>query len=215
MSRLLTARTDPYRAPHKALRCALGRVLESAGRTDFGDRESVERFRAKLEAMVQLVTTHARLEVQYIDPLLGAHAPDEASELQHHHVELERKLHRVGAGLHAIDELLGSDGDFDREAARELGHSFYLALSRFVAVYLLHIADEEEQALPTLRQHVDEATLAGAVTLARASMDPAESASTTALILQSISPPERLALLSGASEVLTEAESPPLTADLD
>lgn len=194
----MTPLSDPYRAPHKALRASLGRVLESAGRTDFGDRTSIDRFRPQLEAMVQLVTTHARLEVQYVDPLLGAHAPDEASDLQHHHVELERTLHRVGAGLHAIDELLGDDEDFDREDARELGHSFYLALSRFVAAYLLHIADEEETALPALREHVDEATLAAALSLARASMDPAEAARATTLILESISAPERVAFLATA-----------------
>jgi hypothetical protein len=199
--------SDPYRGPHKALRTALGQLLASAGRTDFGDLASIERFRVELEAVVQLLTTHARIEVQYIDPLLGAHAPDAASAIQHDHVELERELHRVGGGLHAIDEMLGVDGDGDRAAAREQGHAFYLALSRYVADYLLHIANEEEHAMPALRRSVDDATLGEALARARASIDPVEAAKTTALILASMSHPERVALLSaaGSAELRTIA----------
>jgi hypothetical protein len=179
---------------HKAIRAVLGRLLESAGRTDFGDPESIDLFRAELEAAVELLSTHARIEVQFIDGLLGAKEPTQASHIQHQHVDLERELHAVMGGLHRIDEVLGPENDGDREGAREDGHAFYLALSRFVANYLLHIADEEEQALPALRRHVDDATLLDALARARATVSPEESARTAALVHASVNAPERLVL---------------------
>jgi hypothetical protein len=180
---------------HKAIRAVLGRLLESAGRTDFGDPGSIDLFRSELEAAVELLATHARIEVQFLDGLLGAHEPTQASHIQHQHVDLERELHAVMAGLHRIDEVLGPEADGDREEAREDGHGFYLALSRFVASYLLHIADEEEHALPALRRHVDDATLRDALARAEATVSPEEAARTAALVAASINATERSALL--------------------
>jgi len=186
---------DPYRTAHKAIRAALGRLLESAGRTDFGDPASIDRFRAELEAVCELLGTHARIEVQFLDGLLGSHEPTHASHIQHQHADLERQLHSVTSGLHRIDEALGPDCDGDRDDAREDGHAFYLALSRFVASYLIHIADEEELALPALRRHVDDATLRDTLARAAATVLPEEAARTAALVFASITPPERIALL--------------------
>jgi hypothetical protein len=185
---------DPYRSAHKAIRASLGRLLESAGRTDFGDPTSIDRFRAELETAVELLTTHARIEVQFIDVLLAAHDPLHASHIQHQHVDLDRELLAVMGGLHRIDEELGPDDDGDRENARVQGHRFYLALSRFVARYFLHIADEEERALPLLRSHVSEDALRDALARARATIPPDELARTTALVRESISDPEREAM---------------------
>lgn len=185
---------DPYRVAHKAIRAALGRLVESAGRTDFGSPGSIDRLRVELELAVELLSTHQRIEVQFLDGLLGSHEPTHASHIQHEHVDLERELHAVTSRLHRIDETLGLEGDGDRDDATEQGHSFYLALSRFVASYFLHIADEEEQALPALRRHVSEATLRHALDRARATVSPDEHARMTALVLSSINDAERLAM---------------------
>jgi hypothetical protein len=192
---------------HKAIRAVLGRLLESAGRTDFGDPVSIDLFRSELEAAVGLLATHARIEVQFLDGLLGAHEPTQASNIQHQHVDLERELHAVMAGLHRIDEILGPEADGDREDARDGGHAFYLALSRFVASYLFHIADEEEYALPALRRHVKDATLRDALARAEATVSPEETARTAALVAASISPWERTTLAAatrGAPAELTD-----------
>lgn len=183
---------DPYRKAHKAIRASLGRLLESAGRTDFGDTASIDRFRAELESAVELLATHARIEVQFLDGLLGSHEPAKASNIQHQHLDLERELHAAMSRLHQVDETLGPEGDGDRDDARDQGHSFYLALSRFVASYFFHIADEEEHALPALRKHVSEAELRDALARAHATVSPDELARTKALVLASISDPERL-----------------------
>jgi hypothetical protein len=187
---------DPYRKAHKAIRSVLGRLLESAGRTDFGDPESIELFRAELESAVELLATHARIEVQFLDGLLGLHEPMQASHIQHQHVDLERELHAVMSGLHRIDETLGPEADGDRDDARAEGHTFYLALSRFVANYLLHIADEEEYALPALRRNIDDATMAEVLARAEATVSAEEAARTTALVMASINAPERAEMLS-------------------
>jgi Hemerythrin HHE cation binding domain len=194
---------DPYRAAHKAIRLALGRLTESAGRTDFGDVASVDRFRVELEAVVEMLTTHARIEVQFLDPLLGTHDHVCAAGIQRDHRTLERKLHEVSGGIHAIDEILGVQGDGDVRVARARGHACYLQLTRFIADYLQHLADEEEQALPTLSQHVDGATMADALARARESVDPGEAARMTALMLSAMSHPERVAFLrASGSEAL-------------
>lgn len=128
-----TARLDPYRWSHKAIRTVLGRLLESAGRSDFGDLAAVQRFRAELEGAAMLLATHARIEVQFIDGLLAMHDAPHASHIQHEHVGLERDLHRVASGLHHVEEALGWDGEGDVREARARGHAFYLGLSRFIA----------------------------------------------------------------------------------
>lgn len=192
---------DPYRASHKAIRVAMGRLVESAGRTDFGDVASLERFRAELEDVVQMLATHARIEVQYLDPLLGAHDHAQAASIQHAHTALERKLHGVSGGIHALEEIL--DGGGGPSEARERGHAFYLELTRFTADYLHHIADEEEQALPSIRRHVDDAALEAALSRARQTVEAGEAARMTGLMIASVSHPERVALLraSGSEEL--------------
>lgn len=212
---------DPYRSSHKALRLVLGRLLECAGRTDFGRLGSIASFRLELDAAVSLLAEHARFEVHHLDPLLGGHDPEAAATIQHDHVHLERELHRAASALHEVEAILGDEGDGDLEDARERGHSFYLALSRFVASYLVHIADEEETTLPALRRFVTDETLAGAMAVARARASPAAVSHVGSLCLRALNHPERVALVAAAPAlrpiaraVLTEAEWRALEDDL-
>lgn len=215
---------DPYRAAHKAIRVAMGRLIERVGRTDFADLAAVERVRVELEAVVQLLVTHARIEVQFLDPLLAQHDPSRASTIQRDHASLERHLHEVSGGVHAVDEILGPDGDGDPELARQRGHAFYLALTKFTAEYFEHLADEEENLLPILLQQVDGAVLRDAMARARASVDPLEGAKAVGMMLAAMSHPERVAMLRapGAEALrviarlsLDDAEWSALAADLD
>lgn len=220
-------RADPYRAAHKALRVVLARLLENAGRIDFGDRASIGPFRAELEAAVHQLSMHARMEVQFVDPLLGSYDPACASAIQHDHVELERQLHHAAKALHEAEQILSDradPGDRDRADARERGHAFYLALSRVVASYLTHFADEEERVLPLLHRHVPQETLDAALAEARRRLAPIDVAHTAGLMLRAISHPERVALMNEepsaglyavARLTLTDAEWTALEEDAD
>jgi hypothetical protein len=215
----LSAPPDPYRAIHKALRVALGDLIACAGRTDFGEAASVARCHVELEAVVAMLATHARVEVQFIDPLLGAHDHARARAIQHDHTTLERQLHAVTAAFDDVEDCLAAG---DASEARARGHAFYLALTRYTAAYFQHLADEEEEALPVLRERVDAAALAAAMAQARASVAPAEAAKVTARMLAAMSHPERVAFLRAAPSeavrtiarvALDEAEWKALDAD--
>lgn len=213
---------DPYRSSHKALRMVLGRLIEHAGRTDFGDAASIAAFRPVLDAAVALLADHARFEVQHLDPLLGGHDPAGAARVQHEHVDLERALHHAASGLHEVEEILGDGGDVDVDLARERGHTFYLALTRYVAAYLVHVADEEEVTLPALRRFVTDEALAGALAAASAAADPVAAAHAGALLLRAASHPERVELVAAAPRlraiarvVLDEAEWRAVEHDLE
>ncbi len=186
---------DPYRASHKAIRVAFGELLASAGRVDFGDLGAVERFQPELEDVVGILATHARIELQFVDPLLGAHDHASAASVQHEHTSLERKLLGVTERFHALAEDLsfGRAGD----EARERGHAFYLQLTRFVAAYLEHMAAEEEEILPALRRHVGEAAIEAAIERGRLSIERTEAAKLSAAVISASTHSERVALLRG------------------
>jgi len=196
---------DPYRLPHKALRLVLGSLLARAGRTDFGDVGSIAQFRPELDAAVALLADHARFEVRHLDPLLGGHDPESAANVQHQHMDLERELHRAASGLHEVEAILGDDGDGDPDEARERGHAFYLSLTRFVASYLVHVADEEEVTLPALRRFVTDDALREALARARHDVPSDRASYGASLILRAASPFERVALVRAAPELRTIA----------
>src|SRR5690349_19341377 len=85
-------RVDPYRFVHKAIRVTLATLVENAGRTDFGDLIAFDRLRRETIDAVHLLSSHARVEVRFLDSLLGTYAPTEANDVQREHAELDAEL---------------------------------------------------------------------------------------------------------------------------
>lgn len=176
-------RIDPYRLAHKGLRMLLGRLLEVAGRTDFADASALERLREQSMDAVDVLRTHTRIEVLFIDTYLVGPCGD--TDLQREHTELE-------AQMFGLVRTLGDLASIGVAAeARARGHAFYLALSRFVARYLVHMAEEETNALALLHRNVEDATLREVLVAARSAIHEKDRGKSRSAILDAIAPHER------------------------
>lgn len=160
----------------------LGRLLEAAGRMDFADESALRGFHQQCMAVVEMLRTHARVEVLFIDAFLVD--PSGANDLRCEHVELEAEMFALIRTLEGLD-------DNGVAETRARGHSFYLALSRFVARYLFHMADEETRALPLLHRRVDDATLREVLAAAQSAIQEGEGAKSRSAIADAVGPHER------------------------
>lgn len=183
-------RLDPYRLAHKGLRIVLARLLESAGRTDFASASAREQIRRECLEVVDLLRVHARLEILFLDPLLEACPTEKARCPRLDHATLESELFTL---VLALDPPAGCESR--PSDARAHGHRFYLALTRLVAHYLLHMADEETRVLAALHRHVDQDLLRQMVSAAQSAMSDAEVASISAAIIEGVAPHERASVV--------------------
>jgi hypothetical protein len=180
---------DPYRLAHKGIRVMLARLLESAGRADFADARAREQIRHRSLETVHLLRTHARLEGLFLDPLLAACASDGTDCPRHEHAKLESELFTLVLDLDPPSHCESSASE-----AQAHGHRFYIALTRLVAHYLLHMADEETRVLAILHQKVDDDVLRRMVLAAHSTMSAEEIAKTSAAIAEAVAPHERKSL---------------------
>jgi hypothetical protein len=198
---------DPYRLAHKGLRVTLARLLESAGRADFADARARERIRHESLETVHLLRTHARLEGLFLDPLLTTCASEGADCARHDHAKLESELFTLVLALDSP-----SEGETSTAEARARGHRFYIALTRLVAHYLLHMAEEETRVLALLHEHVDDDLLRRMVVAAESTMSAEESARTSAAIAEGVAPHERESLGGSARRERARPSRPPTRA---
>ena len=177
---------DPYRIAHKGIRVTLARLLEASGRADFADPRVRDQIRHECLEAVHLLRTHARLEALFLDPLLAACAADGAESGRRAHAKLESELFSL-----VLDFDPPSQCEVSIPDARAHGHRFYIALSRLVAHYLLHMAEEETRVLALLHEHTEDDVLLRMMLAAQSTMSAEETAMTSAAIAEGIAPHER------------------------
>ncbi|UJR85738.1 hemerythrin domain-containing protein [Sandaracinus amylolyticus] len=131
-----------YREVHKGIRMMLGALVERAGRTDFAEAASVARLRNETVEIFALLEAHAHHEDEHVGPLLRTHAPATAADLGAAHVEHHERMRLM------ISTLVAAERGGARAA--DLGHELVVALSRFAGELAIHMADEEEIAMPAL-----------------------------------------------------------------
>jgi len=185
-----------YREVHKGIRALLGTLVEQAGRTDFQDASEVAKLRRAVDEGFDILEGHARHETRFVAPLLRAHAQEAGLALDDDHEEQTRAIAGLRARLEAVD---ASD-----PSAAASGHAFVVALSRFAGELLVHMADEEERALPALWAAVDDSALLRTHQELLASLSPDEMAQSLTLMLPAMNGSERLAMVAQA-----RASAPP------
>lgn len=172
-----------YKFIHKGIRRELGELLRLAAALDFEDQRETGPYLARLHASLALMGAHAHHEDAHIEPLVERFAPALARRIFATHRVLDQQEH----------ELLRR-----AEAAREypdVGHTFYLALTRYVATQLGHMAEEESEVMELLWEHLgDEEIIAieGAIV---GSCAPEENAVYMEWMMRGVSEPERVAFL--------------------
>lgn len=182
-------RLNLYRSIHKGVRLLLHRLVEQAGRTDYTDDRQVAELCAAARDGFDLLQFHADHEERFLAPLIRAAAPEVGRALAAAHRDQEAQLPAL---LALLDEARAAGPRADA-----LGHAFSVALSRLAGELLVHMADEEERAMPALQQALSEDQLREVHKTLQAAVPPAQMAAWAALLLPAASAPERFALLSG------------------
>jgi hypothetical protein len=185
-----------YREVHKGIRAVLGSLVEQAGRTDFENADEVADLRRATAEGFEILEGHARHETRFVAPLLRTHAREAGEALDGDHEEQSELMVGLLARLEVVDPA-------DPSSAAN-GHAFVVALSRFVGDLLVHMADEEERALPALWAAVDDSILQRTHEELLASLSPAEMARSLTWMLPAMNASERLEMVARA-----RASAPP------
>ncbi|HEX6245000.1 MAG TPA: hemerythrin domain-containing protein [Polyangiales bacterium] len=180
-------RFNPYRDAHKGLRLLLSELMERAGRTDFSAATELARLRAEAHVAFQLLTSHARHEDAFFGPLLEAHCPRVAREIDLDHEDQQLKLRELACVLTSIDALGGD--------AALRGHDFCVRLARVAGELLVHMSQEEQLALPALWQKLSDDSLRGISAGLLASIPAPERRLWLKCMLRALNQPERRSLL--------------------
>ncbi|AKF10862.1 hemerythrin domain-containing protein [Sandaracinus amylolyticus] len=176
-----------YREVHKGVRAMLASLVERAGRTDFGDAGNITRLRNETTEIFALLESHAHHEDEHVGPLLRSYAPVTAAELDAAHVEHHERMRLM------VSTLVAAERGGPRAA--DLGHEFVVALSRFAGELALHMADEEELAMPALWAALDDARIDAVHQALVRSIPPQTAFAFYRWMLPAVSAPERLYML--------------------
>jgi len=135
---------DIFTNVHKGIRRALFEACVALGRASEGG-EDARAARQALGEALHFVRHHGDNEDTLLVPLLQRHAPEIAARMAEAHRRIEG----------ALAELEGC-------AAASSVHELYLRAGAFVALYMDHMREEEQELEPRIRAAVDAAALAGA-----------------------------------------------------
>jgi hypothetical protein len=182
---------DLYSPAHKGQRARIFHFAEKAGTMDYSDKTALLTVCEDLKTIRDEFRLHASLEEKFIHPLLSNRVPGGAKKLEQAHRDMHEQLDDVV--LHA-ENLEVKDANFEKQG--ELGLEFYRAWNRFIAFYLTHINEEEEQIQPTLRSLCTDQELMMTFSTIIASMSPVELMGVLRMMIPAMNQNERTGLLS-------------------
>jgi hypothetical protein len=193
------SQVDLYSPAHKGQRARIFHFAEMAGTMDYADPAALLTACEELKTIRDEFSLHASLEEKFVHPLLSNRVPGGARKLVQAHHDMHEQLDDLV--LHA-ENLKAKGAGFVKQA--ELGYEFYRAWNRFIAFYLVHINEEEEQVQPLLWYLCTEQELMTTFTTIIGSMSPEELTSVLRMMLPAMNRNERAGLLSGV-----KAHAPP------
>lgn len=184
------ARVDLYAGIHKALRAQMADALLAIGRMDSSDDLELADGMQRVLQLMAACRSHLMHENQWVHPVLEARASGSSAAVAREHLAHEQDIERL-AGLAAA---LWQTPPMRRAAG---AHALYLQLALFIGHNLAHMHVEETEHNTLLWAHCSDAELAALENALVASIPPQEKMDTLRWMLPAMTPPERLALLSG------------------
>jgi hypothetical protein len=146
-------RFDIYAPVHKGLRLGSARLLERLGRTDWSDPAARGAVLADFRRHLAVCQEHLQHEDGELHAALRERAPEIAAGLDREHEDHEVAFARLEALIHDVETA-------PEERRARAGHALYLAFSIHFAEDMLHMAHEEQEAMPLLQAHfTDEALM--------------------------------------------------------
>ena len=156
---------DLYREIHKGLRLALFGATTMAGSTDPAEEADIAALLSEWRDTEFVLRGHHHHEDDFVDTLIDELASELYTTVNEDHVAVERMLDELDAEARALSDTAGN------ERGAHL-RRFYLNLARFTAVYLDHMAYEEEVVMPALNAALSDAELADVTAAIRGSVPP-------------------------------------------
>ena len=203
---LMDKRVPLYTGIHKGQRRWLAEISVRAGRTDYSQRGEVEWLQDQIGRFAEHLKEHAGLEERFVHPLLNVIVPGCSQEIEEEHLAQHKLLKEILDGLENIKKTP------DHPAMEQIGHEAYLALFRFMSIYLKHIDYEEEHVQNILWNNFtpDELTT---LFLEIVKAQPQQSAmDNLTMMLTAMSIPESVGLLKMAKGVMPRPAYDGLTA---
>lgn len=184
----MSERHDFYGPIHKGLRLGSSRLLTALGCVDWSHAQACGELLEQLRAHLVLLAKHLDHEDGEINVILRDRAPGLGERLDHDHDD-----HR--AGFAGLDQAIAEVERADDDGRRRVGHRLYLRFSRHVGEDLLHMAREEEEALPRLQAMFDDAALEAIHNRIKASIPLDRLVAYFKLIIAAANPQERAMLM--------------------
>jgi Hemerythrin HHE cation binding domain len=188
--RLQAVTLDLYSSIHKAIRSELFSVTTAAGFVDATDELDVAALTAHLGSVARLLDEHAQHEDVHVQPVLVAHMPALAEQIETDHARFEARM----AEAVAIGEAVRSCTASER---RQAVHELYIELGAFVSGYLAHQDLEERVVMPAIEKAIGVDAVVGIHMAIIGSIPPEEMTRTLAVMLPALNVDDRTELLGG------------------
>lgn len=184
------AAIDMYRDIHKGIRAELFAITSTAGSLDPADEIDRAALGDHVRSVSDLLVMHAHHEDTFLDPVVAAHLPDVAEQINREHDEIDHRLVRIVDLTQSMVDAAAAD-------QRRLIHLLYLDLASFTGAYLAHLDVEERVVMPMLDRILGPgecAALHGAII---GSIPPDEMARSLAFMLPAMNVDDRTEMLAG------------------
>jgi hypothetical protein len=189
----MSDRFDIYSPIHKGLRLASARMLERLGRADWSDPAERQNILAELRHHLSLAREHLEHEDAELHVIIREHAPELGQALDHEHHDHQIAFTRLAALIRDVEIA----PEYRRARA---GHALYLAFSIHFAEDLLHMANEEQQAMPFLQRHFPDEELMAIDGRIVATIPPERMMEYLRIMIPAATPQGRTALLRAIRE---------------
>lgn len=146
------ARHDLYRAVHRGIRHAHGRMMTKLAATDPADEAAVGAAIARLKDHLLMCLSHLSHEDAVIHTAVEARVPGGAHAADEGHEEHE-------AAFAEIEDLIAAVEAAGAETRSARLDALYRRFARFVGDDLLHMEVEEGVLMPLMQQHFTDAEL--------------------------------------------------------
>lgn len=186
------ARVDIYTPAHKGLRALVSQTAKEIHTADYSSPADLERIADAVDRTLEFMDEHARAEETVIHAALREVEPEVVATLETQHHELDAIAERVRALASAV-RAAKEDPTNAAAALTALDRAF----SRWIGGHLVHMVNEEENSLPALWKHFDDARIIGLRTSIQNTLGPERMAQWLRLFFRGMSVPEVGDMLAG------------------
>ncbi|HEY6533624.1 MAG TPA: hemerythrin domain-containing protein, partial [Acidimicrobiales bacterium] len=167
---------DLYRDIHKGIRAELFGTTLQAGDLDPSDRAARVALAGRVDALVNLLHTHAEHEDTHVQPAIEKVLPDAAARIVGDHDLLDRRI----GDIHEMSVAFGATAGAQ---LRSVGQELYLELASFTSAYLEHQNLEERVVMPALAGALGPEAVLGIHVAIISSIPPADMAASLAIMI--------------------------------